>query len=248
MSAMPEPKRIKITKPIVGFSVARANQQAKHDPKPETPGPLDVELPKRTPGPLAGVTYKIKNPASDEPAIYITVNFTRVKTEKGSANRLAEIFIRGNGKDDLQYVTFTAKMLSALFRKTGRIRFIIDEMIQTPCETGGYRAFLSENDERPRFFKSQIAHMGAAIEDACKRFGILDMDGFLIEQHGDAQAPMPELDLTESAQAERAMREHEAASTIPGGLDCPECGGIGTVRYEGGCDRCVNCGHSKKCE
>jgi len=107
----------KITKPIVGFKVVKAESQV--DPQKEE---LDIEHIHENldrPEFLQGSTYKVKTPLSDH-ALYITINDIVLNAGTDHEQRRPfEIFINSRNMEHFQWVLALTRVISAVFRKGG---------------------------------------------------------------------------------------------------------------------------------
>ena len=116
---------------------------------------------------LDGKTYKIKIP-NLEHAVYLTVN----KIDIDGTYHPYEIFINTKNIDHLQYITAITRLVSAVMRKGGNVRFIADELMQVFDANGGHWTKKGANGEKPRFMASLIAEIGLCLE---KHFDYIDL-------------------------------------------------------------------------
>lgn len=83
---------------------------------------------------LKGTTYKIK-PSTEIKAIYITIN--DFKLADGTIVPY-EIFLNSRDNNNAQWVSALTVILSAMFRKGGDIKFLIDELKDIHDPKGGH--------------------------------------------------------------------------------------------------------------
>ncbi|MBL1379096.1 TSCPD domain-containing protein [Zobellella iuensis] len=136
----------KIERKIVGCEVIT--------PSPSRDGPLPE--PAARPEALWGTTYKIKTPQLEH-ALYVTIN-DLVPDENGGRRRPYEIFINSRNMEHYQWVVALTLLISAVFRRGGDIRFIVDELRAVFAPQGGYF--------RPggRYMPSLVAEIADVIE------------------------------------------------------------------------------------
>ncbi|MHA6962577.1 TSCPD domain-containing protein [Zobellella denitrificans] len=136
----------KIERKIVGCEVIT--------PSSSRDGPLPE--PAARPEALWGTTYKIKTPLLEH-ALYVTIN-DLVQDEDGGRRRPYEIFINSRNMEHYQWVVALTLLISAVFRRGGDIRFIVDELRAVFDPQGGYF--------RPggRYMPSLVAEIADVIE------------------------------------------------------------------------------------
>lgn len=169
---------------------------------------------------LSGRTYQLKTPLSEN-TWYITINDIVLNEGTPFERRQPlEIFINTKDVSSYQWVVFASRMLSALFRKGGDIRFILEEMSSVFQPNGGY---FSRNGYVP----SLVAEIGMIIEQHFKSIGMIEDDTSLSEQ----------IELKKN----QYLEEH---GSMDGASICPSCGAKAFIHVEG-CGYCTECGASK---
>ena len=151
---------------------------------------------------LIGSTYKINWPESEH-AVYITIN----DLEEDGKRRPFEIFINSKNMEHYAWTLALTRMVSAVFRRGGDVRFVAEELKAVFDPRGG--AWMGG-----RYVPSLLAAIGD-----------------VIQRHLDADAVAPPA----------LAPEAPASVKRPA---CPRCGAPALVRSEG-CDKCLECGHSK---
>ena len=190
------------------------------DPAPETATEPPIEV-APVPAPLAdrpehlmGVTYKLKWPGSEH-AIYVTIN----DDEHGNP---FEVFINSKDTEHFSWTVALTRMISAVFRRGGDVRFVADELKAVFDPRGG--AWLGG-----KYIPSVLAAIGGIIER--------HMDDRRLQVHvgGVARGDAPKL-----------MGEAQVGFTmiIPKGKACQKCSSYNT-KNEAGCFQCLDCGDSK---
>lgn len=109
------------------------------------------------PDAVSGATYKIKPPQAEH-ALYVTINdiILNQGTEH-ETRRPFEIFLNSKNADHAQWTTALTRVISAVFRKGGNIRFLADELKAVSDPTGGYW-------RDKKFMPSLVADIGYTIE------------------------------------------------------------------------------------
>lgn len=162
---------------------------------------------------LPGVTYKLKWPTSDH-AMYVTINDV---IEDGK-RRPYEVFINSKNMEHYAWIVGLTRMVSAVFRRGGDVRFVVEELKAIFDPHGG--AWVKSNGSKTtKYVPSVLAHIGETIEKH-----MIDI-GFM----------------------ETAVLMSESMDDVPVGTSlrqCPRCGGASIVREEG-CDRCLSCTYTK---
>lgn len=217
----------KIETKIVSFQV--------NSPEPETKAPLTPAEPDiqhmneavARGGVLAGRTYKIEKSASSEHAIYVTIN--DIVLNEGTAHeqrRPFEIFINSKNMDQFQWVVAMTRIMSAVFRKGGDIKFLVEEMKSVFDPHGGYF--------RPGgYVPSLVAEIGMTVEKHLQHTGVMSK---------------PEPDAAVAAMIEKKKAElagsSESTGFPAGASQCPKCHQHALILMDG-CQTCLSCGHSK---
>ncbi len=105
--------------PITGSILTVAPAPA---PEPAPSSELSFTLPKRPPK-LGGATYKIKWPDSEH-ALYVTIN----DVYEDGAPRPFEIFLNSKNMEHYAWSLALTRMMSAVFRRGGDVRFVAEEL------------------------------------------------------------------------------------------------------------------------
>ena len=177
---------------------------------PGLPAPAHEKLAR--PAKLTGSTYKLRW-ADSAHALYITIN----DIEEAGRRRPFEVFISSANMEHFSWVVALTRMISAVFRRSGDVAFVAEELKGIFDPRGGQ---WSEG----RYVPSLIAAIGGILEQHMIETGFL---------------PAAEIPVTPVAAV--------VAATAPvGGLGmlCPRCSQPGVAR-EGACLTCHQCGWSK---
>lgn len=86
------------------------------------PAPPESTLPKR-PAKLGGATYKVKWPDTEH-ALYVTIN----DVEESDGARPFEIFLNSKNMEHYAWSLALTRMMSAVFRRGGDVRFVAEEL------------------------------------------------------------------------------------------------------------------------
>lgn len=186
--------------------------------KPAPPELQVINEKLRRPKVLMGTTYQLKTPLS-EYTWYITIN--NVVLNEGTEHekiRPFEIFLNTKDAASYQWTVFASRMLSAIFRKGGDVKFILEEMASVHQPNGGY---LSKTGYTP----SLVAEIGKVIEQHFRSIGIV--------QNNSDESIREYID--------RYIKTQDA---LDGAEICPKCGARAYVRREG-CGYCTECYESK---
>jgi ribonucleoside-diphosphate reductase alpha chain len=204
--------------------------------KPVAPPPSEEVLNERAadaetpilnrPEELPGQTYKIRWPHSEH-AIYVTINdiVETALNEAGEPVRIRkpfEIFINSKNMDHYAWTLALTRMISAVFRRGGNVRFVAEELGAVFDPQGG--AFVNG-----RYAPSLLAVIGGVIERHLNSLADGEMAVQVISDQDRATAGEVEVD--------------EMASPPPG-LLCPKCHQPTILKLEG-CNTCTSCGYSK---
>ena len=122
----------------------------------------DQQLLKR-PKPLDGSTYKIKTPNSDH-AFYVTINDIIISGHR----RPFEIFINSKNMDNFAWVIALTRVLSAVLRREGDIKFLVEELKSIFDGQGGY--FKPGGKRMP----SVVAEIGECLEKHMIKIGLVE--------------------------------------------------------------------------
>ena len=178
------------------------------------------------PDELPGQTYKIRWPHSEH-AIYVTINdiVEEGVDDAGEPVRLRrpfEIFINSKNMDHYAWTLALTRMISAVFRRGGNVRFVAEELGAVFDPQGG--AFVNG-----RYAPSLLAVIGGVIERHLNALA----DG------GPEVKILPDEDRITASRAEVAE-----ITSPPAGLMCPKCHQPSIMQLEG-CNTCTSCGFSK---
>lgn len=224
---------VKISKKIVGFSVANKNDVKESTTEPvQSSLPLGLEMNEtlERPETLIGSTYKVKTPLSEH-AMYITVN--DIILNKGTVNeerRPFEIFINSKNMDHFQWIVALTRIISAVFRKGGDITFLTEELGSVFDPKGGY--FKSGG----KYMPSLVAEIGDVLQIHLETIGLMKKCGL-----DDAQQ---KLIAQKRAEFEK-MTGDEVESAFPKeSVLCTKCSVKAVVMMDN-CLTCLNCGDSK---
>jgi len=199
----------KIDQKIISYKIADKNQ-----PTLET-----LHEKTQRPEALLGSTYKIKTPQSDH-ALYLTINdmVLNAGTDYESL-RPYEIFINSKNMDHYMWITALTRVISAIFRKSGDITFLVEELKGIFDPKGGYFK------KGGVFMPSLVAEIGYAIETHFKKIGVIkvEIDLFIEEKKADF--------LSKGGEMKNASI-------------CNKCNAKAVILMDG-CMTCVECGDSK---
>ena len=197
----------KIEQKIVGYKVVDKNEQA-------------VETAKETmhegilrPTDLHGATYKIKTPQSEH-ALYITIN----NMELDGVVYPYEMFINSKNMDHFQWVIALTRLVSAVWRKGGDSKFLVEELKNVFDPKGGYYK------RGGVYMPSLVAEIGSVIEQHLKSIGVIAV---VVDEH-------------QQAFLEAKKEEYKGAEMQL----CGKCNVKALVLLDG-CMTCTNCGDSK---
>ena len=108
---------------------------------------------------LEGATYQIKPDGDDTRALYVTVNDTVEQDSEGRPHkRPVEVFINTRERDHQQWSTALTRVTSAVMRKGGDVRFLIEEFESIHDPEGGYW-------EGGRYVPSLVAGIGQVLRE-----------------------------------------------------------------------------------
>ena len=173
--------------------------------------PANVE-PLGRPAILEGHTYKIKWPDSEH-GLYVTINDALWEGRRVPF----EVFINSKNMEHYAWTLALTRMISAVFRRGGDVRFVAEELKAVFDPRGG--AWMEG-----RYVPSILAMLGSVIEQHLTRVGYDGAD-FHVRQPDDPPG-IP------------------VVAAIAASGSCPACGSLAVVRREG-CLDCRDCGHSK---
>lgn len=167
---------------------------------------------------LPAKAYKVK--LGGDPAFYVTVT----DIVQHGQRRPFEVFINTKNPEHIAWTTALTRMISAIFRRPHDSSFVVEELKNVFDPKGGgfwHGAY------RP----SVVAAIGQVLEDHMRGIGY----GSFSEPTGLAM-PDNTTGLADPAQA--------VQSTFGMGASCPKCFSF-NVKRDGGCETCMDCGHSK---
>jgi hypothetical protein len=174
-------------------------------------------------------TYKIKIPSSEH-AVYVTIGHIDIN----GVIHPYELFINCKNPDHQQWISALTRLISAVLRKGGDVRFIATELMQVFDANGGHWTKKGANGEKPRFMASLIAEIGLCLE---KHFDYIDL-----LNNSESNQKQPAL-----IEKEKVMPIDEEEVIYPKNAEiCPSCKQKSALRLDG-CLTCVNgdCNYSK---
>jgi ribonucleoside-diphosphate reductase alpha chain len=131
--------------------------------------------------------------------------------------RLMEIFVNSKNMEHFAWVVALTRVISAIFRNESRPIFLVEELRSVFDPRGGYWV-------GGRYVPSLVAEIGDCLQQHMERLGIVEQN-----------SPPP---IVKSA-------KENAKGIKPQGL-CEKCGAFAVI-FSGGCDKCQECGFSKRC-
>ena len=190
------------------LSVAETEEAA---PEAGAMMPANVE-PLGRPAILEGHTYKIKWPDSEH-SLYVTINDALWEGRRVPF----EVFINSKNMEHYAWTLALTRMVSAVFRRGGDVRFVAEELKAVFDPRGG--AWMEG-----RYVPSILAMLGSVIEQHLARVGYDGADFHVRSPDDPPGIPV--------------------VAAIAAAGSCPACGSVAVVRREG-CLDCRDCGHSK---
>ena len=230
-------ERMKIEKKIVGYSVARKDEDAQEAAPAirEDAGAKVIRMHEKLERPevLIGSTYKVKTPVSDH-AMYVTINdIVLNEGTRHEQRRPFEIFINSKNLDHYQWIVALTRIMSAVFRKGGDVTFLVDELKAVFDPRGGYW------QPGGKFMPSIIAELGHIVEKHLTEIGLLKDTTLDDDQRQYVEQKRAEFE------AQGGQQDAFAKSTFPEGAQlCGKCNTAAAVMLDG-CMTCLNCGYSK---
>jgi len=187
--AVPEPTFVAASSPERGAGDVSQQRQpiAARDPEPLMRGEK-----------LTGATYKLRWPASEH-AFYVTINDIEIDGRK----RPFEIFVASKNLEHHAWVVALTRMISAVFRRGGDVRFVVEELQAVFDPRGG-------TWNNGRYVPSLIAEIGG-----------------ILERH------MTDAGFYAAAEETPPTVAHPPANTPALGSFCPKCDQPGLVKQEG---------------
>ena len=205
---------IKITSKIVSQRIDKSEINIeKQNEKPSGLVPSQKILGR--PDVLYGATYKLKS--VNQKPIYITINDYKIN-EGTPEERLIpfEIFHDSRNVDNHEWVTSLFTTMSALFRTGIDISFHVEDLKNTPSNSGGY--FVP--GKKGLRVLGVVSHIGYILEEHLISTGYIKKDIVVTKN-----------------------TETKKIDTVNKYL-CSKCNQIAVIR-DGGCEQCTNCGDSK---
>jgi ribonucleoside-diphosphate reductase alpha chain len=146
-------------RPNEHISGVLVRKEAKDSAKDNNRG-TRADLPTR-PAVLAGTTYKIKTPLSQD-AFYVTIN----DIQENGSTRPYEVFINTKNLQHFSWIVAMTRLISAVFRREPDPSFLVDELKSIYDPGGGY---FSGGEYVP----SLAAELGRVIAAHLQRLGIM---------------------------------------------------------------------------
>jgi hypothetical protein len=208
---------LKIDKKIVGYKVVDKTEEKVvfemiHENFPRPPH-------------LTGTTYKIKTPQSEH-ALYITINdmVLNAGTEHEQYHPY-EMFINSKNMEHFQWVLALTRLVSAVWRKGGDAKFLVDEFKNVFDPKGGYYK------RGGVYMPSLVAEIGTVIEQHLIATGVIKVE---VDEH---------MEKFIKAKREEVMGSEETGYPANATM-CVECNTKATVMMDN-CKVCLCCGSSK---
>jgi hypothetical protein len=215
----------KIEKKIVGWAI-KSNEPPAQEP---------VTLEKMhdalvRPEILLGSTYKIKPPIA-EVAMYLTINDMVLNEETEHEKRHPyECFINSKNMEHYQWVTALTRVLSAIFRKSNDLSFLVEELKGIFDPKGGHFK------KGGVFCPSLVAEIGYALEQHLLKIGHIAPMKLTHAQKEFIAAKRKEFEEKNSTQGDESFPTQA--------ILCSKCNVKALVLMDG-CMTCLNCGDSK---
>ncbi len=133
------------------------------------------------------------------------------------APRLMEIFVNSKNMEHFAWVVALTRVISAIFRHESRPTFLVEELRSVFDPRGGYWS-------GGRYVPSLVAEIGNCLQQHMERLGIVKPD--------ESTPAVERVGKTKPGPAPKAI--------------CEQCGAFAVV-FSGGCDKCQECGFSKRC-
>ena len=180
----------------------------KGDPELPKVAPLIADRPEA----VDGTTYKLR---WNDDAYYVTIN----QTHDDERNWFApfEIFVMSKNPEHAAWIAALTRMISAIFRKGGDVRFVVEEMKNVFDPKGGQWV-------KGRYVPSLVAFLGDTLQQH------LDVIGY--QSTPEIAEPIELLE----------VRGQPEPGIIPD--QCPSCKEFSMVKVSG-CPTCSSCGYSK---
>lgn len=232
----------KIDRKIVGYEVITPEKREEREKAREAREQADIvhmhEAVQR-PEFLMGSTYKIKTPLSEH-ALYVTIN--DIILNEGTEHEMRrpyEIFINSKNMEHYQWVVALTLLISAVFRKGGDIKFIVDELGAVFDPQGGYFK------RGGKFMPSLVAEIGDAIERHLKMIGMIEDEGLSEHQQALINEKRAQYEARQAPKAKGPQSNEESSGDFPADAQlCSKCNTKAAIIMDG-CLTCLNCGDSK---
>ena len=174
----------------------------------------------------------VHNPASDEQLTVTLKEVVLPDGQGGSATRPCTLAFSGNYPRAMDGL---ARILSLDMRvlDPAWIGMKLRKLLSYAEPLGHFMAFipgLPRGQQRQQVWPSTVAYLARLVIHRYAMLGVLDEDGFPLQEMGILQAPEG------ASQQSRPMA----------GSRCPECGNA-TMIHKDGCDFCTACGHIGSC-
>jgi len=179
---------------------------------------------------LAGTTYKIK--PNGQFSYYITINNIEIDNKVYPF----EVFINSKDTKHFEWTATLTRLISAIFRKGGDTRFIIDELAAIHSPSGGYWS-KDKVTGKGKYYQSLVNEIGDIIK--------LHLDS-LDDINNCNKEPKKYVVALEDAivPSEGELTIGEVKKGYTNAKQCPDCNNISVVKLDG-CDTCLECGYSK---
>jgi hypothetical protein len=228
---------IKIEKTIVGYSVAKDDDEVKK-PQPSSAAEKEnniIQMHEKVARPemLFGSTYKIKTPLTEH-ALYVTIN--DIILNQGTPHEVRrpfEVFINSKNMDHFQWIVALTRIISAVFRKGGDVTFLVEELRSVFDPSGGYFK------KGGKYMPSLVAEIGDVIHCHLVMIGMIKEEG--PDEHQKKLIEEKRAQYEDSI----SMQDAQHDSAFPDGAQlCKKCNTKAMIQMDG-CLTCLNCGDSK---
>ncbi|PVZ69037.1 TSCPD domain-containing protein [Pelagibaculum spongiae] len=183
---------------------------------------------------LVGNTYKIKTPLSEH-ALYVTINDIILNHDtEHQQRRPFEMFINSKNMDQFMWVVALTRVLSAVFRKGGDVKFLVEELKAVFDPQGGY--FKSGG----KYMPSLVAEIGDVLETHLTMIGMIQKPGLDVHQKKLIAEKKAQMESQNSSESE----PEETQQFPPNAQLCKQCMHKSVIIMDG-CETCLNCGASK---
>lgn len=251
-----------IDSPIVSYEIVKDNEVKFDNSAAQVQEPITVkgtiELvvpePLERPEVLHGSTYKV-SPPTLENSLYININDI---DDHDGTKRPFEIFFSSKDLQHNQWLVSLALMLTAIFRLTKDVDFIVNQLKGVKDPNGGYFRPKKANEEKGRYVPSLVWEIADVIEMHFAKLrqsqGIVipmtisNIDPEMIKtaltgQIGKLQ-PVTDLIVEEAVNTTDIL--DTASDGVKGNAPCPKCHDPFGVIKQDGCENCL-CGEYSKC-